>query len=345
MQAAVGLAQDLWERMQLFPHASMSYQLQLGQVAPNTDCKSQACTPSQWAQSDLSAWQAAVQLRLPGAKTQLVTNASAKVQLLLAWPGSSTADPCHCANCLPKPPPLLANQLVFMKRCLRTSQHGHTLVESLAGMVLSLWVIMAAFAAFAWVQSNHQHMQARADMQERLHTALSLLQERVARAGAPALQFDAQNKAELLSPTFSVQGVGSTLSLMHHSSLSPSDCQGHQASTLAWIQDEFKRSTRNELSCKDSFRSNTNYQALVDNIDQVGFLYAEILPGAEPRMQWRNANAVANWQGVRGVQTCLQTKLPGLGALPASSSCSSGQPLNSPSLSWQGVAFLRHAKP
>lgn len=93
MQAAVGLAQDLWERMQLFPQAFMSYQLQLGQVTPNTDCQSQACTPSQWAQSDLSAWQAAVQLRLPGAKTQLVTNASAKVQLLLAWPDNSTPDP------------------------------------------------------------------------------------------------------------------------------------------------------------------------------------------------------------------------------------------------------------
>jgi len=93
MQSAVGLAQDLWERMQLFPQASMSYQLQLGQVAPNTDCKRQACTPNQWAQSDLSAWQAAVQLRLHGAQTQLVTNASAKVQLLLAWPDNSTADP------------------------------------------------------------------------------------------------------------------------------------------------------------------------------------------------------------------------------------------------------------
>jgi len=92
MQAAVGLAQDLWERMQLFPQASMSYQLQLGQFAPTTDCKSQACSPSQWAQSDLSDWQAAVQLRLPGAQTQLLTNASAKVQLLLAWPDNSTPD-------------------------------------------------------------------------------------------------------------------------------------------------------------------------------------------------------------------------------------------------------------
>lgn len=92
MQAAVGLAQDLWERMQLFPQASMSYQLQLGHVAIGTDCKSQACTPSQWAQSDLSAWQAAVQVRLPGAQTQLVTTMSNTVQLLLAWPDNSTPE-------------------------------------------------------------------------------------------------------------------------------------------------------------------------------------------------------------------------------------------------------------
>ena len=103
MQAAVGLAQDLWERMQLFPQASMSYQLQLGQVAPHTDCQSQACTPNQWAQADLSAWQAEVQLRLPGAQTQLVTNASAQVQLMFAWPDNSTQDlgatvPTACPN-------------------------------------------------------------------------------------------------------------------------------------------------------------------------------------------------------------------------------------------------------
>jgi hypothetical protein len=232
-----------------------------------------------------------------------------------------------------------------MTPSLRKPQQGHTLVQSLVGMVLSMGVIMAAFAAFAWVQSNHQHMQARADLQERLHTALSVLQERVTRAGAPALQFDAHNKVSLMSPTFSLQGGDHTLSLMHHTNLSPSDCQGHQASTLPWIQDDFKRSTRNELSCKDSFRSNTTYQALVGNIDQVGFLYAEMLPGVEARMQWRSATSVSSWQAVRGVQSCLQTKMAGLGAVPASPSCSSGLPLISPALAWRGVAFLRHAKP
>ena len=92
MQAAVGLAQDLWERMQLFPQASISYQLQLGQVVPATNCKSQACTPSQWAMSDLSTWQAAVQVRLPGAQTQLVSTGHNNVQLLLAWPINTALD-------------------------------------------------------------------------------------------------------------------------------------------------------------------------------------------------------------------------------------------------------------
>ena len=92
MQAAVGLAQDLWARMQLFPKASASYQLKLGQVVPPTNCQSQACTPSQWALSDLSAWQAAVQLRLPGAQTQLVSTGPNNVQLLLAWPINAALD-------------------------------------------------------------------------------------------------------------------------------------------------------------------------------------------------------------------------------------------------------------
>jgi type IV pilus modification protein PilV len=92
MQAAVGLAQDLWERMQLFPQASISYQLQLGQVVPPTNCQNQPCTPSQWALADLSTWQAAVQVRLPGAQTQLVSTGTNNVQLLLAWPINTALD-------------------------------------------------------------------------------------------------------------------------------------------------------------------------------------------------------------------------------------------------------------
>lgn len=231
-----------------------------------------------------------------------------------------------------------------MKAASRYKQHGHTLVQSLVGMVLSAWVLTAAFAAFAWVQSNHQHMQSMAEVHERLHAALALIQIRVSRAGAPALQFDAQGQASLLPLPASLQGGNSSVSLTHHSSLTPADCQGHQASALPFIQDDFKRSTRYELSCKDTQRSNTSYQALLDNIQQLGFMYAQSLPGAVPQMQWRSANQVSDWQAVRGLQICLQTKYAGVSP-PTTLSCNTGLALASPALAWRGVAHLRHAKP
>ena len=86
IQTAIALAQDLWERMSINPQAALSYQLVLGQTISTLDCQNQACTTSAWAQSDLAAWQAMVQLRLPGAQTQLMTNTQSHVQLLLAWP-------------------------------------------------------------------------------------------------------------------------------------------------------------------------------------------------------------------------------------------------------------------
>ena len=228
---------------------------------------------------------------------------------------------------------------------LPKSQQGYTLLQSLVGMVLSLWVIAASFAAFAWMQNNHQHMQARFALHERLHTGLSLIQQRINRAGAPTLLIDTQSKVSLLSPTLHLQGSDNSLSLMHHTRLTPADCLGHQATTLTWIQDDFIRSSRRELSCKDRLRSNTSYQALVDNIDQIGFLYAEVLPSAEPRMQWRSAATVSNWQAIRGVRSCLQTKRHGSGSLPSSPACTTGVPLQPPALSWQGVSFLRHIPP
>ena len=226
----------------------------------------------------------------------------------------------------------------------RYQQQGHTLVQSLVGMVLSAWVLSAAFAAFAWVQNNHQHMQTMAEVHERLHAALALIQTRVSRAGAPALQFDAQGQVSWLPLPFSLQGSNSSFSLTHHSSLTPADCQGHQASASPFIQDDFKRSARYELSCKDTLRSNTNYQALLDNIQQLNFMYAQSLPGAVPQMQWRTANQVSDWQAVRGLQACLQTKQTGASLL-ATPSCNTGLALAPPALAWRGVAHLRHAKP
>ena len=85
-QNAVGLAQDLWQRMQLNPSAANSYQLEGTAQTAHPDCHTQACTPTQWAQADLAEWQRELQLRLPGAQASLATQATGMVRLSLAWP-------------------------------------------------------------------------------------------------------------------------------------------------------------------------------------------------------------------------------------------------------------------
>jgi hypothetical protein len=240
---------------------------------------------------------------------------------------------------------MLENQLEPMSCAASIEQQGMALLQALVGMLVSACVVTAAFAAFAWVQNNHLHLQSMADLQDRLNGALTMVQERVAKAGAPSIQWDAQGKASLLSPAAVIQGTDSNLSLTHPSLLTPADCQGHQATTGIWIQDDFKRSTKNELSCKDSLRSNTSYQALVDNISQVGFLYAQVLSGPVVQMQWRSATQVTNWQAVRGVQVCVQTKTSVAYPFKPTQACNTTQMLGTNALAWRGVAFLRHGNP
>jgi len=240
---------------------------------------------------------------------------------------------------------MLENQLEPVRSATPMGQQGMALMQALAGMLVSAWVITAAFAAFAWVQNNHLHLQRMADLQGRLDGALTMIQERVAKAGAPTVQWEAQGKASLLSPSAVIQGTDSNLSLTHSSLLTPADCQGHQATTGIWIQDDFKRSSKSELICKDSLRSNTSYQALVDNISQVGFLYAQVLSGPVVQMQWRSAAQVTNWQAVRGVQVCVQTKTLVAYPFNPTPACNTAQMLGTNALAWRGVAFLRHGNP
>ncbi len=100
-QNAVGLAQDLWQRMQVNPAAALSYQLVLGEVVQGPNCHAQPCDPSQWAQANLAEWQQDMQLRIPGAKAQLETKLTSPAQvslptnvsLTLIWPSRANPSP------------------------------------------------------------------------------------------------------------------------------------------------------------------------------------------------------------------------------------------------------------
>lgn len=106
-QNALGLAQDLWQRMQANPTAGLAYQLALDQVAQGPNCQAQPCNATQWAQADLAEWQRELQLRIPGAKALLATQLTnpstaslpANVSLTVVWPSraSSSTSPANQA--------------------------------------------------------------------------------------------------------------------------------------------------------------------------------------------------------------------------------------------------------
>jgi Tfp pilus assembly protein PilV len=218
-------------------------------------------------------------------------------------------------------------------------QCGHSLVQSLLGLMLSMLVLMAAFTAFAWVQSSHRQLQTQVEVQQRLRTAMQLLRLRVQRAGAPGLAVDGTGKFKFDTLSTALLGTPNSLSLVHWTKLTPADCQGHESSYLSTIEDAFSFS-KQALVCKDTAPEDSVTQELVEGLDGLSLLYAQALPG--PSLQWRTADKVTLWSAVRGVQICLQAKAVGI-QVPSSASCISS--LKAPGLSWHGVAAFRHFVP
>jgi Tfp pilus assembly protein PilW len=222
-------------------------------------------------------------------------------------------------------------------------QQGHSLAQSLLGLLLSMLVVMAAFASFGWVQSSHQQLHAQTDAQQRLKTILQLLRERVQRAGAPELLL-VKGKARIDTLDNALSGTDDTLSLMHPRSITPADCQGHEASSSWWLLDDFQLS-KQALQCKDSWRDDASLQALVDEVRAFNLRYAQALPGNPPLLQWRRAEEVSDWNAVRGVQVCIQAMVANGPPLAASAACSSNSSAATSDLAWRGVAVFRHHTP
>lgn len=231
-----------------------------------------------------------------------------------------------------------------------TQQSGHGLVQCMIGMSLSLLVVMTAFAAFAWIQRSQTMLQTQMDLQQRMHLAIRLVRERAQRAGAPELVTDSQGLASMAYVPVQITGNDTQMQLMQFRSLTPADCQGHQASTLTWLQDDFRRNSSREFTCKDMARSNSTYQALIDQVEDVRFRYAQSISfaGASPlteRMQWRTAAQVTDWHAVSAVQMCLQVRSGAISSGSTSLSCGKSIPLQNGVAAWRSVLQIRHRTP
>jgi hypothetical protein len=147
-----------------------------------------------------------------------------------------------------------------------------------------------------------------------------------------------------------VAGSDTSLQLNHWRSLTPADCLGHEVTTLPWLQDDFRRNSQRELSCKDTARSNSSAQALVEYIEDVRLRYAESSAASSIAsnlqvMQWRKASQVNDWQKVRAVGLCLQIRPDAIRMAPGSLSCNNPVALKNGAGAWRAVFVLNHARP
>ena len=246
--------------------------------------------------------------------------------------------------------PLLEHLMATLISITATQQSGHGLVQCMIGMSLSLLVVMTAFAAFAWIQRSQTLLQTQMDLQQRLHLAIGLVRERVQRAGAPELVTDSQGLTSMVYVPVLLAGNDTQLQLMQLRSVTPADCQGHQASTLTWLQDDFRRNSSREFICKDMARSNATYQALIDQVEDIRFRYAQSISfmGSNPAttlMQWRSAAQVTDWRAVRAVQMCLQVRSDAISLGSPNLSCSKSMPLKNGVAAWRSVLQIRHKTP
>jgi len=247
---------------------------------------------------------------------------------------------------MPQRTPLLANRMAVVM----PHQQGQSLVQCLVGMTISLWVVMAAFSAFAWIQRNQLLLQQQMDLHQMLHMANGKLRERAMRAGAPELWVNDKGSPVLNRMTSVVSGDDKSLQLMQFRSLTPADCQGHEASSLDWTQDDFRRNSTKGFACKDAARSTASYQTLTEQTEDVRFRYAQRMGSkggltSAQSMQWLSAAEVTDWREVRAVHLCLQIRGAGVNATPTGVSCRQGVPLINGAMAWRSVLHLPHSSP
>lgn len=193
------------------------------------------------------------------------------------------------------------------------------LTDTLLALTVSLGLTAATVSAWSELRASQQGVQAL----EQLHTQQRELQRLVDRlnlsAGATVVTPNASAALQwTLKPTPLTGTEGprdDTITWRVPRDLDARDCQGNQASTLDLIAHQFKLSSKQELSCKDSERSSTLFQAMAERVEDLQVLYAQALPtvGSDPAqapLQWKTADQVTDWPQVRALSWCLRWSSP-----------------------------------
>ena len=193
------------------------------------------------------------------------------------------------------------------------------LADALLSMTLTLCALTATVSAWSDLRATQQTMQALEQLHTQQREVQRLLERLSLSAGATLVTTNPGGQLQWVSKSPPVGGTEGpredTLTWLVPREIDPRDCQGNQASSLDLLGHQFKLSSKQELSCKDSQRSGTLFQALAERVEDLQVLYAEasVIPGLDPAqapLQWKTADQVLDWRQVRALNGCLRWASP-----------------------------------
>lgn len=194
---------------------------------------------------------------------------------------------------------------------------GLALAETLVGLALGLGVMLLAWQAWAGLRWTLQSLRAATAWEQNVRPLAALWQQLSDQAGSGALQTAWGQDARLsayLTPITGTDGAGTqgdSFTLSQERAGFPADCQGNQLTGPVALSNQFKLSSKQELTCKDTQRSASLFQALAERVEDLQVLYVQRSGTlADPRWQWRSASQVTDWSRVQGAEVCLRLTSP-----------------------------------
>lgn len=195
------------------------------------------------------------------------------------------------------------------------------LTDTLITLTASLGMVAGVITAWDGLRATQQSLQSLDQMLSQQRQVEQLLARLSLSAGATVLGTNTSGQVFWIGKPVAIEGAegggyrDDSFLLRHPRSLDPKDCQGNQLSVLDHIGNHFKLSSKHELSCKDSMREGTLYQALAERVEDLQVRYAEVLrtesaDRLHDTLQWKAADQVVDWRQVQAFELCLRWATP-----------------------------------
>ena len=192
-------------------------------------------------------------------------------------------------------------------------QKGHSLVGTLAGLALGTGVMLMAWQAWATLRWTTQGLQAVAAWEANARPLSALWQRLALQAGSGTMTPLEDGSVQLspwVPPIGGSDGGGSSsdsFTLSQARAQFPLDCQGNELAGPATLANQFRLNSKFELTCKDSQRQGSLFQALSERVEDLQVRYVQRSGSLQsPRWQWRTATQVTDWSRVQGAEVCLR---------------------------------------